>query len=695
MTENNNLLFEHSPWWILACCALGLLYAFLLYQKKSTWSTLTNRILFSIRFLLVSFLAILLLSPFLRLVLNQVEEPIFVLALDNSTSVASGLDSTQLLAVSRQVDQLAAALGAKDITVERRNLNNEDLSKFEGTPFDQKTTDLSTLLREWQTEFEGRAFAGALIVSDGIYNKGMAPQYLNFTGKVYTLGVGDTIPVKDLILNNVQFNKIAYQGNLFPVRAEVINQGIETGELEVSILKDGKIISTQRIKGGGGELLNADFQVPAEQKGLQHYVVQVSNHPEETILSNNQQDIYIDIVEGKEKILIASGAPHPDIKALKAAISKNENYQVKTYVPMVDKELPTDVFDLVILISPFERQRRLAALLERVKNENMSAWYVLGSTTLWAEANNQNTLFKVERTRNESDQVRPAYNDAFQLFTFESEWKGIVNSYYTPVTVPYGDYQISGGVAVALFQKVGAITTPRPMWFFSQNQLPKQAVTLGEGLWQWRMQEYSRTDNYVAFDNLVLKTVQYLSSKEDKRKFRVYTTKTEFFDNEQIIFQTETYNDVFEPIYGTEVELKLTYTDGSVTNYNYTTAPGNTRFRLNGLKDGIYKFEASAIVNGNRELASGQFTIRKLDLENLQLTANFNVLRELSASTGGKFYAANQVNAMIADLTALQPKGRIYSSENYLPIIHLWWIFTILLVLLSAEWFTRKYSGSY
>ncbi|MEQ8808506.1 MAG: VWA domain-containing protein, partial [Imperialibacter sp.] len=292
MTENNNLLFEHSPWWILACCALGLLYAFLLYQKKSTWSTLTNRILFSIRFLLVSFLAILLLSPFLRLVLNQVEEPIFVLALDNSTSVASGLDSTQLLAVSRQVDQLAAALGAKDITVERRNLNNEDLSKFVGTPFDQKTTDLSTLLREWQTEFEGRAFAGALIVSDGIYNKGMAPQYLNFTGKVYTLGVGDTIPVKDLILNNVQFNKIAYQGNLFPVRAEVINQGIEAAELEVSVLKDGKIISTQKIKGGGGELLNADFQVPAEQKGLQHYVVQVSNHPEETILSNNQQDIY-------------------------------------------------------------------------------------------------------------------------------------------------------------------------------------------------------------------------------------------------------------------------------------------------------------------------------------------------------------------------------------------------------------------
>ncbi len=696
MTENNNLLFEHSPWWILACCAVGLVYAFLLYQKKSTWPRTTNWILFGVRFIVISCLSALLLSPFLRLVLNQVEKPIFVIAIDNSTSVIGGIDSTSLSTITKQLDGLSSSLAAKDITVEKRTLTNEDLTSFESTSFDVKTTNLSSLMREWQTEFEGKAFAGALIVSDGIYNQGMAPQYLNFVNKVFTLGIGDTIPVKDLILNNVQYNKIAYQGNLFPVRAEIINQGIGTGEIEVKVLKAGEIVGSQLLQiRNSNELLTADFKIPAEQKGLQHYIVEVENHIEETIVSNNRQDIYIDIVEGKEKILIASGAPHPDIKALKAAISKNENYEVTTYIPTVDKELPTEVFDLVIFISPFERQRRLTALLERVNKESMSAWYILGSGTMWEEASNQSQLFKITRSRNESDQVRPAYNEAFQLFSFEDEWKGILNSYYTPVTVPYGDYQLSGGVAVALFQKVGAITTPRPLWFFSQNQLPKQAVTLGEGIWQWRMQEFSRTDNYQAFDNLVLKTVQYLSSKEDKRKFRVYTTKAEFFDNEQIIFQTETYNDVFEPIFGTEVDLKLTYADGSINTYNYSTAPGNTRFRLNSLKDGIYKFEAAAQVNGRRELATGQFTIRKLDLENLQLTADFNVLRELASSTGAKFYSSEELEELTADLTNMEPKGRIYSSENYLPIIHLWWIFALLLLLLSGEWFTRKYSGSY
>lgn len=696
MTDKSTLLLEYSPWWILLCLGAGLLYAFILYQKKNTWSDSTNKVLFALRFLLVSLAALLLLSPFLRMVLNQIEQPTFVIALDNSTSVPNGMDSVRLQQVEEQLEEFAARLSEKDITVERRNLSNEEIQSFGTVEYDQKVTDISGLLRAWQTEFEGRAFAGALLVSDGIYNQGMAPQYLNFASKINTLGIGDTIPVNDIVLNNVQYNKIAYQGNLFPLRVELISQGISDGSVRVSVKKETKEVASKSIKlAEKDQLLIADFQIPADQQGLQHYVVEVDKHPNESITLNNRQDIYVDIVEGKEKILIAAGSPHPDIKAIKSALSKNENYEVSTYVPMVDAQMPTDVYDLVILHSPFERQRRLAPLLERVANEEFSAWYILGNTTLWDEFNNQDILVTIQRSRNESDQVRPAFSDGFSLFTFENEWKGTVNSYYTPVSVPYGEYSVTGGASVALFQKVGAITTTRPMWVISQNQDPKQAVTIGEGLWQWRMQEFSRTESYEAFDNLVLKTVQYLSSKEDKRKFRVYTSKTEYFDNEQVVFHTETYNDVFEPIYGQEVELKLTKSTGNIATYSYTTAPGNTRFRLNNLEDGIYRFEASAMVSGSMETANGQFSVRKLDLENLKQTADFNTLRELASSTGGRFYSSDQLELMKQNLLSIEPKGKIYSSEDYLPIIHLWWIFFVLLVLLSAEWFIRKYSGSY
>lgn len=696
MTEKSTLLFEYSPWWILVCLLAGLVYAFLLYQKNSTWPATTNKLLFTLRFVLVSLAALLLLSPFLRMVLNEVEPPTFIIAIDNSTSVPNGLDSVQLRNVEAALDELASQLADKDIKIEKRNLANEPLERFSSAVYDQKVTDLSGLLRSWQTEFEGRSFAGALLVSDGIYNRGIAPQYLNFANRIYTLGIGDTIPVNDVILNSVQYNKIAYQGNLFPLRAEIISQGIESGTLKVSVKKDGVEVASNTISlSEPDQLLISDFRIPAEEQGLQHYVVEVDRHPSEEVTVNNRQDVYVDIVEGKEKILIASGAPHPDIKAIKAALSKNENYEVTTYIPTVDRSMPMDVFDLVILHSPFDRQRRLAPLLDRVKREGFSAWYILGNATQWEEFNSQDILVTADRSRNESDQVRPAFNDAFSLFTFENDWKGVINSYYTPVTVPYGEYTVKGGASVALFQKIGAITTNRPMWVISQNQLPKQAVTIGEGIWQWRMQEFSRTEAYASFDNLVLKTVQYLSSKEDKRKFRVYTSKTEFFDNEQIVFHTEAYNDVFEPIYGQEVDLKVTKTTGDVTDYSYTTAPGNTRFRINNLSEGIYRFEATAMVNGRRESAGGQFTVLKLDLENLKQTADFNTLRELAGRTGGSFFTAGQLELLEQNLLSIDPKGKIYSSEDYLPVIHLWWIFFVLLVLLSTEWFIRKYSGSY
>ena len=44
---------------------------------------------------------------------------------------------------------------------------------------------------------------------------------------------------------------------------------------------------------------------------------------------NNRQDVYVEVIDGKEKILLLALAPHPDVKALKSIIEKNENYVIR------------------------------------------------------------------------------------------------------------------------------------------------------------------------------------------------------------------------------------------------------------------------------------------------------------------------------------------------------------------------------
>ena len=67
---------------------IGIVYAYFLYNKEDKIDSLwIKRILFLFRFLVVSFLCFLLLSPLVKSFLKQKEKPILIIAQDASSSV--------------------------------------------------------------------------------------------------------------------------------------------------------------------------------------------------------------------------------------------------------------------------------------------------------------------------------------------------------------------------------------------------------------------------------------------------------------------------------------------------------------------------------------------------------------------------------------------------------------------------------
>jgi hypothetical protein len=61
-------------------------------------------------------------------------------------------------------------------------------------------------------------------------------------------------------------------------------------------------------------LLDFDFQLDATEKGIQRYDISVKPNSLESNKRNNFSSIFIDVVEGKKKIVLIAPAPHPDIK---------------------------------------------------------------------------------------------------------------------------------------------------------------------------------------------------------------------------------------------------------------------------------------------------------------------------------------------------------------------------------------------
>ncbi|MES2731134.1 MAG: vWA domain-containing protein [Bacteroidota bacterium] len=703
------LFTQASPWFILLCLLVGAVYAFVLYQKKPVWSRITNLALAGLRFVLVASLCFLLLSPFVKQNRNTTEKPTVVFAVDNSLSVALGNDSSKVKELMLKLAETSRKLEGQGIETAVQTFGNLPAAKqatsavqrLPGLPFNSNFTNLSQLLNTIQTNYEGRNLASVVLISDGIYNQGVSPAYLTYPFAIHTIGLGDTIPKKDINLKAVYSNKVAYLGNQFPMVAEVHTTGFINQNLVIALKKNGKVLDRKTIRTTQNQAVTeVNFLTSSTTKGMQHYTLEAETQPGEFTTQNNVRDAYVDIIDGKEKILLIALAPHPDIKAIKSVIEKNENYELVLQIVGSNAEGQARAdegagkYDLVIAHQLPDNYNAGSALVKKYADQGTPVWYIIGGQSSINQLNTMNSSVFVNARQGQIDQVTPSLNPIFSLFKIENDPAAVLQK-LPPVSVPFGDYRVAPGSEVILYQRVGNLVTTKPLLVVSTQKAKKSAVMLGEGLWEWRLEEYALTEKHDIVDQIVLKLIQYLSSKEDKRKLRVYPISEEFYDYEKAVFEAEAYNDIYEKIYDQKIRLDLTDENGKVRTYSFTTSESNSRFEITGLPQGVYRYKASASILGKAQTSEGEFTVKNLQLEALNTTADHNLLLQVAQQSNGRFFLPQQADQLQQFLTTNRPPDLIQSQEELLEIINLKWIFFLLLAFITAEWGLRKYSGEY
>jgi hypothetical protein len=301
---------------------------------------------------------------------------------------------------------------------------------------------------------------------------------------------------------------------------------------------------------------------------------------------------------------------------------------------------------------------------------------------------------KFESAPRDYDEVTPVSNPAFSNFSLSAEAVSILAS-YPPVSVHYGKVQIPLSATSLLYQRVGSLATEKPLLAIDVKDSRKVGIMLGEGIWRWRLNEFDRTENTAAFDEVFGKLIQFLSTTDDKRKFRSYPLEQEFSDTEPVVFESQVYNDLFEPVYGNSIEIQITEESGKQSEFTYVTSPGNIRYQVGGLKEGVYRYRSRTLINQKTEEVRGEFAVIERQTELQNLTADFDMLRKLSANTGGRFFPASASGSLKEFLQRTQAQSIIHSEETYDSVINLKWVFWLLLILISAEWGLRKFHGSY
>ncbi|MEA2042268.1 MAG: hypothetical protein U9N85_06915 [Bacteroidota bacterium] len=690
------LSLEYSLWFVPLCIILGLLYAFVLYRKDSQLSQIKPKIkwlLFGLRTISVSIIAFLLLGPFINSNGNFIEEPIIIFAQDNSESVLEVEDTSILSSkINETVNKLSENFKVVSYTY------GESVKHGLNMNFSDKQTNIAELTEYIRSKYYNQNVGALVLSGDGIYNAGNNPLYvaesLNFP--VYTLALGDTLEKTDQGINRVEYNKIVFLNDIYPIRVAIFAKKLKGKISQLKIYDNDKLIVQKNIKINSNDFYKTiEAETTADKAGIHRLKVQLRSLENEFSYTNNTKDILFEVIDSKQNILILADSPHPDISAIKSSLSKNKNFNID-YAGVGENKKPMSAYNLIILHQLPSNEHPVNKELRQIRHNNTPTLTILGTKSAIEQYNSKGKVLKIQKKAKNFDPARGRLNKDFSLFELNNDLS-IFLEQSPPLQTPFGNYQNYTVKNVLLFKTVKGTKTKQPLFVFSSDMQggAKHAVIAGEGIWRWKLYDYKLNQSHVLFDELIQKSCQFLSLKITKDRFRVMTENI-ISENVNVQFQAERYNKSYELVNEEPVSIRITDSAENTTEFRFAKTGKAYEFNAGKLLAGTYKWHAETKIDGKSVSKKGQIRIEQLNIEADRTQANHSLLNSISETTGGEMLKISDIEFLPEKLLNNQNiKPVIHTEKKSVKLFNYKVLFFILLGFMSLEWFIRKYSGLY
>jgi hypothetical protein len=678
-----------SGWWTPVCLLLGVLYAWLMYRNPQNTSTTIRNILAALRATAVFLIAFLLVSPLVKSVSYQPQKPLVLIAQDNSESIklfkSPGFDPKQF---DTDLAALKKTLG-DGYDVREYNF---DAGLHDGltTGYTGKQTDIAQALHQLNDRFVNQNIGAVVLATDGLYNRGADPQYeaKNIKTNIYTIALGDTIPRRDLLIANVNYNKTAFLGNDFEIEVLAAAYQSNGESIRLNVAEDGRPLTTQSIPVTNNAFKKSiPLKLSADKKGIHKFTISIAPVKNEISLQNNTETIYVEVLDARQKILLLYNSPHPDITVIKQAIESNKNYELKTTRAAEAGAINWNDYSLVILYQPAEGMAGLAA------KSKIPVWFIAGAQTDLNAMNQAQKIAQIGANRQDMQEVFALQAPGFSLFTLSDSTLQKLSK-FPPLLAPYGNYSSPAGGTPLLRQKIGSVPTPYPLLTFGDEGGRREAVMTAEGIWRWQLSEYQTYGTHSAVEELFTQCVQYLTANAGQQRFRVYPSKTVFDEGENILLNAELYNDALELVNTPDVRTDIKNDAGK--NYSFLFSRNGQSYQLDAgtLPAGEYTYNAGVKLGDKSMAAHGQFTVKAMNQEARQSTANHQLLYAMAKQSGGEMLQPSQMSKLAELIRKNETIKTVeYEDRHYTDLIDMKWVFVLIMLLISTEWFMRKREG--
>ncbi|MFK7059119.1 hypothetical protein V3Q90_03130 [Flavobacterium oreochromis] len=500
---------------------------------------------------------------------------------------------------------------------------------------------------------------------------------------VFPVVLGDTIEHLDLKINQLNTNKYAFLKNKFPVEIFLNYTGNKSINANLSIQTTDKTIYKQNVSFSANKkseiisvLLNAD------RVGVHTYKAVITSSENEKNKINNTKNFAVEVIDQRTEVALVSSIVHPDLGAIRRAIESNVQRKVTLVQPKDIKNLAD--FSVLFLYQP---NSEFKSILEQNKSNKINTFIITGLNTdfnLLSQYYNQFD-FKIS---SQKEDYSANFNSNFNSFSIDN----FGFEQFPPLENPFGTIISKSNVNPLLNARIRTVSTENPLLAFSESGINRNAFLFGENIWKWRLESYLREKSFEKFDVFFDKMIQYVASNS-KKKNLVVNHENFYNSGETLILSAQYFNKNYEFDENAQLTIQLKNNNTKQTKI-YDFVKGNTDFSVafDDLDAGNYNFIVKEKQSGTQY--TGGFHILYFDPEKQFVNADLIRLKQLAENTEGLVYTPKQIHELINYLEKLE-KYKPVQKEVVKKAPFIDWVYglILLIVLLSTEWFTRKYNG--
>lgn len=195
-------------------------------------------------------------------------------------------------------------------------------------------TDIGGALEYAVNDLAGLPLAGVVIASDGVDNtqRDIARSLLPLRAEqvpVFTMAVGRSSGERDLQVSRVALPVSVLKDARVLVDVEIRHTGFSGRDVVVDIQDAGRLLARETVAlPRGVDVTNVALAFPATEAGPRQLRVRVRPAAGEKLLTNNERSAFLDVRDGREKILMVEGEPRFETKFLRRAIADEKHLQL-------------------------------------------------------------------------------------------------------------------------------------------------------------------------------------------------------------------------------------------------------------------------------------------------------------------------------------------------------------------------------